>query len=312
MIRRLGPSDVLRQVLPGRLGGEPLASTHDALARAPRPLSPAELLRWAVAPSKDIRALGVLRSGRLAAAAVVRPRSGPRAWEVARLFASEGAVDELEELLEGCVAHVGSRGGERLFLRMPQHGRAPQDGETEGPARRAGFVPAFTEEVFRRHAATVPGSDGPLLGLRPTLPADDYGLFRLYCAALPTEVRAAGGLTFEQWRDARERAAGTVREYVREDGEAVRCWLRLEQASGELIVDAMLHPDEEWAAERLIGDAGLLAWRHARATWIVPSYAPALSAALLRRGWTASERYAMWVRPVALPVREPSLAAARA
>ena len=306
MIRRLGPSDLLRQVLPGRLAGEPLASTHDALAQPPRRLTPAELVRWAVAPSKDTWALGVLGSGRLAAAAVVRPRSGPRAWEVARLFASEEALDEVDALLEGCVAHVGSRGGERLFL------RAPQDGDTQGPARRAGFVPAFTEEVFRREGATVPDNDGPSLGLRPTLPADDYGLFRLYCAALPTEVRAAGGLTFEQWRDARERPAGTVREYVREEHGSLRGWLRLGQASGALTVDAIPHPDDGWAADRLIGDAALLARGHASATWIVPSYAPALSAALPRRGWTASERYVMLVRPVALPVREPSLAAVRA
>ncbi len=311
MIHRLGPSDLLRQVLPGRLGGEPLAFTRDALARPPRRLGPAELARWSVAPSGLETAFGSARGSRLEAAALLRPRSGPRAWEVARLFASEGGLDELDALLEACVAHVASRGGERLFLRVPQGGDR-QHTDVGGAARRAGFVPAFTEEAFRREGAAVPGSDGPSLALRPALPADDYGLFRLFNAALPTEVRAAGGLTFEQWRDARERPAGTVREYVREERDAVRVWLRLEQAGDLLTVDAVPHPDDAWAADRLVDDTALLAWGHASVAWIVPSYAPALGAALERRGWTAAERYAVLVRPVALAVQEPSLAAVRA
>ena len=305
MIRRLGPGEVLRQVLPGRLGGEPLAFTRGALARPPRRLGPGELARWSVAPSKHATALGSVRGGRLEAAVLLRPRSGPRAWEVARLFASDGTHDELHALLEGCVSHVGSRGGERVFLRLRSDSAA-------SAAARAGFVPAFTEEVFRRSTALVPGSDGPSLALRPALPADDYGLFRLHNAALPTEVRAAGGLTFEQWRDARERPPGTTREYVREERGSVRCWLRLAHAGDLLTVDAVPHPDDAWAADRLVGDAAVLAWGHASAAWIVPSYAPALAAALRQRGWAASELYAVLVRPVALPVREPSLAAARA
>ena len=305
MIRRLGPTDLLRQVLPGRLGGEPLAFTRDALARPPRRLGPGELARWSVATPKPETALGSVRGGRLEAAALLRPRSGPRAWEVARLFASEGTHDELEALLEGCVSHAGSRGGERVFLRLRSGSAAPA-------AARAGFVPAFTEEVFRRSTALVPGSGGPSLALRPVLPADDYGLFRLHTAALPPEVRAAGGLTFEQWRDARERPSGAAREYVREERDSVRCWLRLEQAGGLLTVDAVPHPDDAWAADRLIGDTAVLARGHTSAAWIVPSYAPALAAALQQRGWAASERYAVLVRPVALPVREPSLAAVRA
>ena len=306
MIRRLGPSDALRAVLPGRLAGEPLAFTRGALAGPPRGLTLGELVHWSVVGSKDTCPFGVLGGGRLKAAAVVRPRSGRRAWEVARLFASGRDVDELDALLDRCVSHVGSRGGERLFLRVRS------DSVVLDAAARAGFVPAFTEEVFRRGSAIVRGSDGPLLALRPTLPADDYGLFRLYTAALPTEVRAAGGLTFEQWLDARERPGGSAREYVREDHDSVRAWLRLEQAGDLLTVDAMPHPDDDWAADRLIGDAALLARGHQSATWVVPSHAPALVSALEHRGWTASARYAMLVRPVALPVREPGLAAVRA
>ena len=92
----------------------------------------------------------------------------------------------------------------------------------------------------------------------------------------------------------------------------MRCWLRLDQAGDLLTVDAVPHPDDGWAADRLLEDTALLAWGHASAAWIVPSYAPALAAALRQRGWAASGRYSVLVRPVALPVREPSLAAARA
>ena len=306
MIRKLGPGDLLRLLMPGRLGGEPLAFTRDALSSSPRSLSRSELARWSAVNAGSSVALGLVDGGRLDAAVLVRVRSGPRAWEVARLFASERAEAALGDLLEACVAHVGARGGERLFL------RAPNGAGVEAAAIRAGFVPAFTEEVFRRDRAMVLGTGGPSLSLRPALPADDYAIFRLHNAVLPAEVRAGGGLTFDQWLDAREQPGGTAREYLREDGDSVRGWLRLEHAGDALTVDAMLHPDDAWAADPLVDDAALLAWGHASAAWVVPSYAPALAAVLERRGLKTGQRYAVLVRPVAVRVREPAFAAVRA
>ena len=306
MIRPLGLSDLPRQLLPGRLAGVDLAYTRATMTGRSRELTNVDLVRWTTASSKLQCPLALVRGGRLEALALLRTRRGPRAWEVARLFASHRGLRMVDELLDGCVAHVGAHGGERLFLRVPD-GSAVQD-----IAQQAGFVAGFTEDVFRRNRPVVPGAEGPSLGLRPALPGDDHGLFRLYCAGQPGNVRAASGVTLDQWLDARERTNGASREYVWEDKTAIRGWLRLEHAGDRMTVEAMPHPDEAAYAPLMIGDVALLAWGHARAAWIVPSYSSPMAEALQGVGWNLSETYAVLVRPVARTAREPNLAAVRA
>ena len=142
MIRGLRLTDLPLQLLPGRLAGEDQACTHGELGNAARRLTRTELARWSLSASPRQLPLAAVHGGKIDAVGVLRTRQGPRSWEVAHLFVDGGCVDELTTLLERAVAHIGARGAERLFLRTPLESPVVQ------AAKRAGFFPAFTEEVF--------------------------------------------------------------------------------------------------------------------------------------------------------------------
>ncbi len=306
MIRQLRLSDVPSQLLPGRLGGQDLAYSHAELAAPAHQIGPIQLARWSLAASRARHALAAVRGGRLSAVSMLQARGGPKAWEVAHLYATGRGTEDLDDLLERSVSYVGSRGGERLFLRVEY--RSP----IQELAQRTGFVPAFTEEVFALGRPMTAETDPAAMMLRPPLPADGYGLFRLYNAALPSAVRAASGLTLEQWQDAREQPKGASREYIWEQNDQVRGWIRFDHKGDRVTIDAVLHPDESSAATTLTDVAGRMAWRHAAASWVVPSYQPSMSLALQHRGWKLQRTYAVLIRSAVRPVEEPAFMPARA
>ena len=306
MIRHLRLTDLPRQLLPGRLDGEDLAYTRAEMARGANPLTPLRLAQWSFSPSKAQCPLASLQEGVLGALAVLRTRRGPRAWEVAHLFAAESATDEVQALLERAVGYVSSRGGERLFIRLPH--RSP----VQEIARLAGFQPAFTEEVFLLRHSMVPDPEAPSLDMRPPLSADMYGVFQLHSRALPSSVRAAVGLTLDQWQDFREEASGAIREYVWESEGRIRAWLQLDRGGGSLTFGAMLHPDEGGVTPALVSYATHLVQDHRRPIWVAPSYQPGLGPYLEHRGWELQGSYAVLVRPVAIRIEEPALIPAQA
>jgi hypothetical protein len=306
MIRGLRFTDVARQLLPGHLGGGDFACTHAELGGLAHRLTPLEFARWSLSPSKEQHPLAVVRGGRVRALAFLRTRQGPKAWEVAHLFAGQPDLHEVGPLLDRAVSFVGSRGGERLFLRIDHHGPVQEI------AKEAGFFPAFTEEVFRLNRPMPGTALPPGLEMRPPLPADTHGLFRLYNASLPSSVRAASGLTLDQWRDARELGRGAVREYVWEADGRIRGWIRIDQSGRTLTVDALLHPDDGVSAPLLVEHAANLARGHARSVWLVPSYQPAIGRSLEQRGWRMDGAYTMLIRSAAVRIEERSLIRAQA
>ena len=306
MIRHLRLTDLPRQLLPGGLQTEDLAQTRSELAAPTHHLTPLQLARWSLSSSKEQHPLAAVRNGTLGALALLHARNGPRAWEVAHLFGNGAAMEELQSVLEQSVAYIGSRGGERLFLRVLH--RSP----VQDVAQRAGFFPAYTEEVFSLNRPMFADTSLPPFHIRPPLPVDAYALFRLYNAALPSAARAAAGLTFDQWQDAREAAQGMAREYVWEKEGRIRGWVRFDQTGDVLSIEAMLHPEEGVSAPLLVGHAAHFAWGHARAVWIVPSFQPAIAHTLASRAWTPSGNYAVLIRSAAIPAEEPALMPARA
>ncbi|MDE2765261.1 MAG: hypothetical protein OXI25_02360 [Chloroflexota bacterium] len=305
-VRSLHPLDAPRQLLPGRLAGENLAVVRGQAGRPPERLTPARLVRRSAAPRSAGRAVVSVDGALLDALVEARPRSGPRSWEVARLFAKDNGERLPGALFDLCASRVAEGGGERLFL------RTPLDAEADQAAQRAQFARAHVEEAYRTDKPLRFGAGGATLLLRPALPSDEQALFRLYNATVPASVRSAAGLTVEQWCDSQERAWGEERTYLWEDGGQIRGWVRLAHRGEDLIIDALLHPDETAAAPALAGDAARLAWGHARAVWTVEGYQPALALALKRAGWESGAAYSVLARPVAKRVDEPALALARA
>ena len=306
MIRGLRLTDLPLQLLPGRLAGEDQACTHGELGNAAHRLTRTELARWSLSASPRQLPLAAVHGSKLDAVGVLRTRQGPRSWEVAHLFVDGGCVDELTTLLEGAVAHIGARGAERLFLRTPLESPVVQ------AAKRAGFFPAFTEEVFALNRPMMVDPHSPPLLLRPLAPSDTVGLFWLYNRTQTASVRAAAGLTMDQWLDSREPCGNEVRDYVWERGGQLRGWVRFDGAGDVLTLDAALHPDEGAVAPRLVTYAARLAWGHKTPRWVVPSHQPAIGRALQQRGWQVRGSYAVLILPTALRVREPSLTFAQA
>lgn len=303
MIRALRLSDLPRQFLLGQLDGKDLVCTHAAL-RAPRArLSYGDLARWAMPASRDHRAVAVLQGGRIEALVMLRARGAPSAWEVAHLFASAKGYLELDDLIAAGTGAAARMGAERLFL------RSPSDGPACGAAERAGFRRAFSEELFTgllRSAASAPQ------GIRPLLPSDVHGVFRLHSAALPASARSAVGMTIDQWAASREQAAGRAEEFVWETEQGLIAWLRLDRWGRSVTIEAVLHPAHNERTAELIDSAAQLAGADAQTRWVVPSYEPVLARTLSARGWRSDSTYEVLVRPVAERVRAPAMAPAQA
>ena len=160
--------------------------------------------------------------------------NGHRAWEIDRLFVSTGqdkTPDDSNEdgnkpqkswdhaftdFLEKLVQEAGERSGERVMLRLPFDSPCVHD------ARLAGFYPFFEEALLEGHVAedTQNAAESPpSLGVR--LPQDDYGLFQLFCAGSPQQVRDGLGSTFDQWRDSQNPLRREMREWVIREKERI-------------------------------------------------------------------------------------------
>lgn len=306
MIRRIRVSDAPRHVFFGRLSQQDLAITRPNLAKDEHGLSAASVLRWGFSSPHPRYAITCVDGAGLDAVVVAHPRTGMRSWEVAHFFTSDTGLAKAADLLEACAVDSAAQGAERLFL------RTPAASNLEKSAMRAGFVPAYTEELYRFSGPLRATAGGAQLRLRPATFGDDHLLFRLYNSAVPAPVRSASGLTLDQWRDSGESLDGRARAYIWEPDGEVLGWLRLVHDRDVLTVEASVHPDGASSTPSMLGDAARLAWGHHTAMWLVPSYQPVLALALRLAGWQTSATYSVLVCPLAKPVEEPSLVPARA
>ena len=302
MIRELHLSDLPRQALPGRLAGQDLACSRETLMALGHRLSLLELARYGVAPPSNRHALAMVEGLRLRALAVVQPRHGSRAWELAHLYASSAALVRCGELLEQSGIFAAQRGGERLFLRLEQ------DSPLQVVARRAGFFPAFAEEVYGLTRQRTSEPAPRYLHLRAPSTADFYGLFRLYNASVPVQVRSVVGLTLGQWADAQEKPPGHVAEYVWERDGELRGWLRTARHASNVTLEAMLHPNESAVTSLICNEASRMVGANESPMWVVPTYQDAFAWALQQEGWTPTQGYMVLVKQLAKAVQELSMA----
>ena len=269
-------------------------------------LSLLELARYGVAPPSSRHALAMVEGLRLRALAVVQPRHGSRSWELAHLYASSAALVRCGELLERSGIFAAQRGGERLFLRLEQ------DSPLQVVAQRAGFFPAFAEEVYGQTRQRIPEPAARYLHLRAPSIADSYGLFRLYNSSVPVQVRSIVGLTLGQWADAQEKSLGHVAEYVWERDGELRGWLRTARHASTVTLEAMLHPNESAVAALVCNEALRLVGANVSPIWVVPTYQDAVAWALQQAGWASTQSYTILVKQLAKAVQELSMAPVQA
>jgi hypothetical protein len=293
MIRQLRLTDLLAPVLPGPLGVDDRVVIHDEIGARCYRLTPAQIAKWSLLPSSGLHPIAAGTNTRLDTLAVVCTRRGPKAWEVAHLFVAEGRDEQLASVLMQAGRFVASRLGERLFIRLPY-------GNDEiRIAKETGFRDAFTEDVYQLPRSMLVDLQAPSLNVRPLLPSDTYGIFRLYSEVMSSSARSVAGLTLAQWQDSRE-----------ESDQCIAAWIRLADRNGLLTIDAMLHPNEREMAGALVRFVARLASGYEEPSWVVSSSQLGIAEELIQRGWGPTQRYVVLVRTLAAHVvEEPRLVA---
>lgn len=304
MIRPLQLTDIAPLML--FLGKSPVneARTRDRFNyEEKRSLSFLHLLKECVFPGGKEHSLVCVEGGHIRGLACLRRRGGPGVWEIERLLLAQGQESFCLELLEG----LGSAGDEirveRLFLRL-ECGSPLVD-----TARQAGFSHYLTELLYRLEEGCQSQAPGPLLTLRPKSNADEYGLFRLYSAAVPVKVRSVEGMTFREWRDSGDRTA--AREFVLESEGEVSASLRIrfDGTAGQFDAVTTLEATE---LSGLVNSSLSVLEGRKPVYCLVPEFQAGLPRMLEEQGFRHVADYSCLSRQLEVRVREPKLVPIRA
>ena len=340
MIRTMRLLDTTRLLRSDGLRGRNWAETRERLiGQEGGDLSPLKLLRKGLA-SHHRGAIWVQEEeGSLCGIVSGRVRSISRVWEVDLLCLAPRQEEGCQELLEAVAAYAGRRGGQRVILRLP----------VESPflaqVRRAGFVPCVRETLYHTdRCPSIPLPTSP--SLRKRQPSDDYPLFRLYNAAVPSQVRATQAMTLDQWQDfewalarrgsasgspspqgarwgillqkavgllqqVEEQLPGSREELLWEAEGSVVAWLYLQIQGSRTIGELLMHPHWEGYLSPLLNQAlGRLAGR--RVSWLVPEYQESLARHLEEQSFTAAGEYVVLVKSLVARVLQRAAVPARA
>ncbi len=236
--------------------------------------------------------------------------SGRGSWHVTQLLANGDAESAAERVLERVSAEAGRSGAQRVFLRLPA------ECALLGAARRAGYFPVYHETLLVGGRSNVPTVRSEWCGAAPREASrrDEYDLFRLYSASVPSEVRRLAGVTFDQWRDSRERGPGRAREYVLPGERGLAGWLRVGRRGADGWLQATSAPDagDVSAALSAFGLERLAGARRVCALVLVAEFQSDLLRAIRGMGFAPGPEYVMCIRTTAPAVRLASGAEAPA
>jgi hypothetical protein len=211
------------------------------------------------------------------------------------------------ELLERLCRLVGDEGGERVFLRLPALSHVVK------LAKQAGFIPCAQETLYRRDTSPFPVPITTKF-IRPFLSPDEYPIFRLYNVCVPSEVKSAYALTFDEWNDASEPSGKRVQQGIYEAQGCLRGWIRVgsgNRAANRL--EIMMHPEEETRAWEDLVSWGLQQGRPTEPFLaLVPDHQPTLAWILEKRGFVPTGEYHLMVKSIAVRVKDSALAPAGA
>ncbi|GAB4323480.1 MAG: hypothetical protein Kow0010_04790 [Dehalococcoidia bacterium] len=207
------------------------------------------------------------------------------AWEVHSLrIARDTDPEAITALLNAAAAEIARRGGHAAFLRHAEG--SPH----EGAIRRGGFTPYTAEQLYALPARARSG--GPQR-LRPVVPADAHGIFRLYCRLVPDDVRRYEAPTLEDWEAVRD-SYDNEEEYVFDGEGTVSGWVGIGAREGRVLlsgnneqVDFALD-----AIERALGRQGTL---------VAAVYQDKLAGRAAARGYTELGTRVVCVRHMAVP-----------
>jgi hypothetical protein len=222
---------------------------------------------------------------------------------VERLLLSPGQEGVCFDLLE----RIGFAGdkikAERLCLRLDSSSPAVD------MAKQAGFNHYLTEYLYclEEGRQTEP-TESPLI-LRPKSSADEHGLFRLYSAAAPHQVRCAEGMTLQEWSQSRDKDA--TRELVLEKGGEISAWLRIRlgRTAGRFEIVTELGAEE--LGQLVNYSLAALTGRHPICC-LVPEFQEQLRRIMEEQGFSKVASYSCLSKQLAVRVHEPQLVPLRA
>ena len=308
MIRTLRSTDLFRAYVGAGGIGSDCAQTWDKLGAASSAgPSPASVARGLVLNGSSKRCSVATEGMSLLGLASVRPRSGPRAWEVDRLFVSPDVDGDGVALLERMCTVAGEQGAERVFLRLS--GWSP----ALSLAAAAGFVSCANEILYRRDAPST-GASPTTRFIRPPLLSDEYAVFRLYCECATAKVKSSYAVTFDEWCDAMEPAGQEEQRGVYEAEAGLRGWVRVAYGSQTANrVEVMVNQEEETGTWEDLVTWGLQQGRP-RTPYValVPEHQTILARVLEKRGFIPTGGYHLMVKSTAARVKERALAPASA
>ena len=239
---------------------------------------------------------------RIHAVSVVRQRSGLQSWEVTHLFpGTDGrGGGDLGGLLDSAAISAASRGGERVFLRL----RAGDPLIEE--ARHGGFFPSISETLFERGLVQWGHEMFRKAPMRKMTGADEYNAFRLYNLSTPAEVRHSTAMTFDQWRSCLEQGKRPWRRFALGSEAALTGWVAVHRGPLTGWMSAAVTPGMEGRlASPPMVDFALSRLRGVRRVYcLLPTYQPAVRAALLERGFISGPEYTILVKANASVLKE--------
>ncbi len=242
--------------------------------------------------------------------ASARHRKGRSVWEIDSLVVASGTdAEEVALPLVDEVLRQAIRAGVRTVLL-----RLEQGNPMLMVVRRAGFTPYLHETLLRRRGRFDLEEEMPeLAGRRNRLKADDLPLFRLYCDATPTPVRAVEGMTLHEWKEHQDTAAGRVGEIVWCEGDRCWGWLQVAAAGGHGELRVLCVPESADRLATAIGYGVARLTKGGLVLALVPDYQAVQSRLLMDRfGFYEAGRYVTLAKQLAVRVGQVRTAPAGA
>lgn len=227
--------------------------------------------------------VGVRRGLSYRAVAVARELSGGAGWEVVSLRIGRPKDDEaVTAVLGGAAREIGLRGGRTAYLRYAE-------GSPHAAAlRQAGFFAYRLERLY----AVRPGPATRETPFRPATRADNAGIFRLYCRAVPESVRRQEAPTQQDLR-AVIGSFEVDRQYVLDGEGALAGWVGIGEREAHLLLDGG-SPAVEAALDLVEASVPR------QGTLVVAEHQPDVEAAAAGRGYPALGVRLMCARRLAL------------
>jgi hypothetical protein len=298
-VRALLPTDFPALLAHPGLSGENAAYPRERLGAAEAQATLSVMTDQLRAFARQRRAWVSVRRQRLQGLVGARRRGGNAAWEIDYLVDCTPDQAVTAALLESATAHAGKDGAHKIFLRLPF------ESDLLHPVLEAGFSAYLEESLYARQGAA--GSAAAPEGLRQASPSDSYPAFRLYCEAVPENVRRFEAATFEEWHAAQERHwQRNGHQLVIEREGRLQAQIRACRLPQGLMLDVLVGAGATDDLVALVDAAARAADAASGPAFVLlPQAAEGMGAALEGAGFSRREDYVSLVRRTAKPLTLP-------